>query len=344
MTHASPDPAKPAVDDAARATSRMPLEGRRRGPRRSLRRRPPSRGKPPPRMSRNLAPIRRIRKRRRPKRAEATRPRRGAPRTPASQLRERRTTKQPRIAKARLPSQRARRWRSPPNLRPRMASLGGRPRRARARLGRTNPKRPGPQGNPSAKRPSRASSHRTRGQVRSWARSRRPNPSRVPNLQANGMRPGPRTSWRRRRSSKVSQRPLRSRWDAPVDAPSSGRDTGTDGKGQGALIAGVRVAALVLVVGGALYGGLMAVRPEGEAPPVVVQAPRVVETRAVVADPAPAPAPQRVERFMALRDLDLRGRRSVWCAWCRSRRRRCARLSRRRAGPARAGAKARSAA
>ncbi|MBB3936072.1 hypothetical protein GGR05_002222 [Aureimonas phyllosphaerae] len=78
---------------------------------------------------------------------------------------------------------------------------------------------------------------------------------------------------------------------------------GTDG---GALPSAVRVVALVLLAGGALYAALLAVRPDDDRAAVAVRAPRVEDGRSVVAQPGPRPKPLVVERFAGTRDLDLK--------------------------------------
>ncbi|RIY02463.1 hypothetical protein D3218_03570 [Aureimonas flava] len=99
----------------------------------------------------------------------------------------------------------------------------------------------------------------------------------------------------------------RSRWDAPDGQREPERTAAPPAADGGALSGALRVVALVLLGGGALYVGLLSVRPDGAAPPATVRAPRVVESSPVPPAPDPPPAPLRIEGFETLRDLNLRG-------------------------------------
>lgn len=98
-----------------------------------------------------------------------------------------------------------------------------------------------------------------------------------------------------------------SRWDAASASANLDRSVRRAEYGEGGVTGALRVVVLVLLAGGALYAGLMAVRPDGEEPLVTVRAPRVVETRSVPREPVPTPQALTVQRFAGLRDLDLRG-------------------------------------
>lgn len=104
----------------------------------------------------------------------------------------------------------------------------------------------------------------------------------------------------------AEEAPAPTRWDAPAGAQTAERDAaaaaGGDGNGGSSPL---RLVALALLAGGALYAGLATVQQQTvEEPRATVRPPQVVEERSVSADAVPEPPVSVPAATWKLRDAD----------------------------------------